>query len=300
MNSKTLILSPLTENKNSRGILTLYTDDDLLKCRIRLYSTPELSVFCKLGIYHQQEVYTANLLYKNGQYESSFVGDFDMSKDFYCAIINTEENNSVILAGGTYAGYYFNDTSVFNKELKKEEPQTLEENNTSSNCEDCSKCANCKYKEFFYSHNTSIQVEPTPEETPSTIHQTEIEAKHEYSEEQTNNSQNTTYPTILDSITPQFKYVFQQYPADETLNNLVENGKFVTINENGEQYSIGAIYNEDEIKYIAYAIKSNYNTTPPQEIGEHYQWLPLDSEDPLSEGYYLVFQDATDLKILEL
>ena len=52
--------------------------------------------------------------------------------------------------------------------------------------------------------------------------------------------------------------------------------------------------------YMCYAVKSNYNSTPPDELGNNYQWLPLDKEDPLSDGYYLVFQDATDFKILEL
>ncbi|MBQ9795510.1 MAG: hypothetical protein IJW36_00925, partial [Clostridia bacterium] len=78
------------------------------------------------------------------------------------------------------------------------------------------------------------------------------------------------------------------------------NGKFVKIEENNEQFSIGAIYEQDEMKYICYAVLKDYNTPAPQELGEHYQWLPLDKEDPLSEGYYIVFQDAHDLKIVDL
>jgi len=281
MKSKTIIISSPNENTNARGILTLYTEDDLLKCRLRLYSTPELSKDCKLGIYHQNQVYTANLLNKGGQYESSFVGDFNMDKDFYCAIINTLENNTALLAGGTYAGFYFNNTSVFENEtqpIKQEEFQESEPNK----CETCNKCANCKYKEFFYSSQT--QSAPT---------QKEVSAEPKPQKE-------SAYPTILDSITPQFNHVFENYPANEILNKLIPNGKFVEITEKSEHYSIGAIYENEQIKYISYAVKCNYNTTPPAELGEHYQWLPLDADDPLSEGYYLVFQDAQDLKILEL
>ena len=279
MKSKTIILSPPTENSNSRGILTLYTEDDLLKCRIRLYSTPQLTPDCKLGIYHQQQVYTANLLNKGGQYESSFVGDFKMEDDFYCAIINTSESNNAILAGGTYAGYYFNDNSIFETTTQEIELKENSENPEENACQDCNKCANCKYKEFFYSSQA--------QSTPTTPQQ----------ETQTTNS---PYPTILDSITPQFNHVFTTYPPDEILNKLIPNGKFVQISENNTQYSIGAIYENQEIKYISYATRSNYNATPPLELGSHYQWLPLDNEDPLSEGYYLVFQDAKDLKILEI
>ncbi|MBO5954791.1 MAG: hypothetical protein J6Q13_02335, partial [Clostridia bacterium] len=118
--------------------------------------------------------------------------------------------------------------------------------------------------------------------------------------ENINNNEQNENLSVLSAIIPQFKYVFENYPQDETLNNLIPNSKFVKINENNEQYSIGAIYEEDEMKYICYAVLCNYNSPAPQELGEHYQWLPLDKEDPLSEGYYIVFQDAKDLKIVEL
>ena len=72
------------------------------------------------------------------------------------------------------------------------------------------------------------------------------------------------------------------------------------ISENNEQYSIGAIYKDDKMQYICYAVLCNYNSPAPKELGEYYQWLPLDNLDPLSEGYYIVFQDANDLKIVEL
>ena len=160
MKSKTIILSPQNENSNARGILTLFTEDDLLKCRIRLYSIPNLSVDCKLGIYHNSQVYTANLLNKGGQYESSFVGDFNMDSDFYCAIINTAQNNSPVLAGGTYSGYYFNNTSVFEDEKTEELEQEKLHNKTEKSCDNCDKCASCKYKEYFYSSQTQVQNKP--------------------------------------------------------------------------------------------------------------------------------------------
>ena len=303
MKSKTIILSPL-ENENGRAILTLYLEDDLLKCKLRLYSMPKLTPACKLGVYHQNEVYTSNLIEKNGQYESSLVGDFNMLTDFYCAIINTQNNNQVLLAGGTYAGFYFNDSSVFNNEQptaqEQNEPQ---EDQTTPTCETCNKCANCKYKEYFYSNSNTLNLEaPQPEikttqtEIPQPAKENEILEPNAPEVAKTPSAQ----PTIKSSLIPQFKYVFETYPQDETLNNLVENSKFVKINENANQYSIGAVYENDQIKYICYAVKGDYNTPPPAELGEHHQWLPLDTEDPLSEGYFLVFQDANDLKILEL
>ena len=72
MKSKTIILSK--EDEKGRGILTLFQDEDLLQCRIRLYNMPKLTRFCKLGIYHNKEVFSANLLEKSGVYTSSMVG----------------------------------------------------------------------------------------------------------------------------------------------------------------------------------------------------------------------------------
>ena len=154
--------------------------------------------------------------------------------------------------------------------------------------EETEKCKNCKYKEFFYSNQAEIAQTKT-QETPPNL----IENIPEIPKE-------SPQPSIKHSLIPQFKYVFENYPNDDVLNNLIPNSKFVKIEENQSSYSIGAIYDEEEMKYICYAVLCNYNSPVPEELGEHYQWLPLDKEDPLSEGYYIVFQDAVDLKIVDI
>lgn len=286
MKSKTIIISAPEENKsNGRGILTLFLEDDLLKCRIRLYNVNKLNKFCKLGIYHENEVYSANLLEKNGVYESSMVGNFDMDKDFYTALIDTSNSNYVILSGGTYQGHYFNDYSVFNKEeiIDVETEAAIDAEIKKSDCnDDCDRCANCKYKEYFYSQ---IKEEQTVKEQDVKTTNNEIKKENAIN--------------VINSLIPQFDYIFNNYKPDEELNSLVLNSRFVKIDENQEEYSIGTIYDNDNLKYICYAIKRDYNSKVPDELGEHYQWLPIDKEDPLSEGYFIVFQDAKDLKILE-
>lgn len=290
MTSKTIIISSPKEN-NTRGILSIFQEDDLLKCRLRVYNIDSLSKFCKIGIYHQNQVYTANLLNKNGVYESSFVGDFSMDKDFYAAIINTEKDNEVLLSGGTYQGFYFSDNSVFldddqfsKQEIKKDIEN--KEENTQMCEENCDRCAKCKYKEFFYS-SQNVDIDQQQNE--------KIEEKLEK-----NNKNDEKIENFVNLIIPQLDSLFENYEADNKLNTLMQNSKFVKISEGGEQYSIGAIYDEQEVRYICYAIKREYNINPPEELGKHYQWLPIDQEDPLSDGYYVVFQDAKDLKIVEL
>lgn len=327
MKSKTIILS--SENQNGRGILTIFEEDELLKCKIRTYNISGINRFCKLGIYHKNEVFSANLLEKNGVYLSSLVGDFDIDKDFYTAIVDTSDNNKVILSGGTYAGFYYsNQSSVFSK-IEKENPTTNlineEEfeiintyNNAGDTCvreekidqeklcdENSERCKNCKYKEFFYNSNhqnpnptanNQEKINSSPIKS-NNINQAELNQDEKEAKIEPNLAKKSN---VLSAIVPQFKYVFENYDSDETLNKLIPNGKFVKINENKEQYSIGAIYENEEMKYICYAVLKNYNSNPPEELGKHYQWLPLDNEDPLSEGYFIVFQDASDLKIVEL
>lgn len=341
MKSKTIILS--IDNEKGRGILTLFQEDDLLQCRIRLYNMPKLSRYCKLGIYHDKQVYSANLLEKNGVYTSSMVGNFDIDQDFYAAIIDTANENKVILSGGTYAGFFFNEQPIFESELNsnnfqpaeidenlnlkeetnqhifdvvsKAEPNTnlysyKKEDTLDYGCDsENEKCKNCKYKEFFYSQNSQFENEQNDllfskenkDEQTSLAQQLNIQPnKSEIYTDETTQNQNNKTKTILESLIPQFQYVFENYPKDETLNNLIPNSKFVKIEENESSYSIGAIYDEEQMKYICYAVLCNYNSPAPEELGKHYQWLPLDKEDPLSEGYYIVFQDAIDLKIVEL
>ncbi len=289
MKSKTIIISSNSAN-SGRGILTLYIEDELLKCKLRLYNVNKLNKYCKLGVYHNNEVFSANLIEREGVYFSSLVGDFDMDSDFYCAIIDTSESNKVLLSGGTYAGFYFNDNSVFEDNEPKADNSIDLDNNTKlesvkkNDDETCPSpdCAHCKYKEYFYN------------ETPKVLNADEIpnENKDKKIEE------NAAIPTIIDSILPQFDYIFKNYEQNGELNGLIDNSKFVNMNEG--DYSLGAIYENGNIKYICYAVKANYNSPAPDELGKHYQWLPLDKDDPLSDGYYLVFQDANDLKIIDV
>lgn len=318
MKSKTIIISE--QNSSGRGILTLYLEDDLLKGKLRIYDLPKLNPTCKLGVYHNNEVYSSNLIYKNGFYSTSLVGNFNLDADFYTAIIDTNLNNKVILSGGTYAGFYFDDNSVFSPLKEETKPtyeqllndedyninykqetdsleleqteishETLPQNNKSKKNCNFPDCASCKYKEYFYSNN------PLPELLQT---KNDIKAESPLPTETLEKENNIT--SILDSLLPQFDYILKNYPKNDELNKLIDNAKFVRIAEGESNYSIGAIYEEQNIQYICYAIKCNYNTPAPEELGKFYQWLPTDATDPLSEGYYIVYQDAHDLKIIEI
>ena len=343
MKSKTIILSELNSHnpRAGRGILTLTSDNNTLTLKLRLYNIDALNFNSKLGIYYRNQVYSANLSKKSGYYEGKIQQNFDMNEDFYCAVIDKEKNNEVVIAGGTYAGYYFDDSSVFSENNSFSEQNLYESNgsldeensidlnnennknysnlNTNSietskiNCgedSDCEKCTHCIYKETFYSKpdENDFNLKETNEKNQKNYVETNRNSETFVQNEnnspvlKSDNEENIKIDnkSIINSIIPQFEYIFENYPPDDELNKLIENSKFVKVDDNSQSYSIGAIYENDKMKYICYAVKANYNSPAPEELGKFHQWLPIDLDDPLSEGYHIVYQDANDLKIIEV
>ncbi len=336
MKSKTMILQSQTNNKSGRAILTLTQENDLLTTKLRLYSFAPLDANAKLGVYHNNQVFAGNMLFKDGAYISSLVGDFDINADFYCAVVDTLNNNTPLLAGGTYGGYYFDDTSVITNNLNNcyspnkitptretatqsnnpinasQQQQTNSQQPCQNQCDNANNvnpCIGCKYKEYFYTQQ-SQQSQPTQQNNADNIatnnlpKQSEQQSNHILAEKQTKPdsepASTSKTPTILESLIPQFDYIFKTFPECEELNSRIENSRFVTISEGSNTYCLGAIYKDNQPEYICYAVPTAYNAPVPEELGTHHQWLPLDPEDPLSDGYHIVYQDAHDLKIIEV
>lgn len=355
MKSKTMILQSQTSNKSGRAILTLTQENDLLTTKLRLYSFAALDANAKLGVYHNNQVYAGNMLFKDGAYISSLVGDFDIDADFYCAVVDTMNNNTPLLAGGTYGGFYFDDTSVITNNLDKcysPNPITPARETTTQNTQpNCARqqpresadesnnlnpCAGCKYKEYFYTQQptpnnanncpaaqSSQQTDDNHSPQNQQFQQSAAKLNKDFDLNQANKTQSNTEnqsnapaaettvqpanspepaatPTIIESLIPQFEYIFKTFPECEELNTRIENSRFVTIAESGNIYCLGAIYKDNLPEYICYAVPATYNAPVPEELGAHHQWLPLDPDDPLSDGYHIVYQDAHDLKIIEI
>ena len=342
-----MILQSQTDNKSGRAILTLTQENDLLTTKLRLYSFAPLDANAKLGVYHNNQVFAGNMLFKDGAYISSLVGDFDINADFYCAVVDTLNNNTPLLAGGTYGGYYFDDTSVITNNLNncyspnkitparetstqnnkpdnaRQQPNsTINQESCQNQCDNANNvnpCISCKYKEYFYTQqgqNQTMQqnkpqyaqqnkAENVMNSTEQTApNQTTKQSKPTVAEKQTKPdsepADTSKAPSIIESLIPQFDYIFKTFPECEELNNRIENSRFVSITEGNSTYCLGAIYKDNQPEYICYAVPAAYNAPVPEELGAHHQWLPLDLEDPLSDGYHIVYQDAHDLKIIEV
>lgn len=107
---------------------------------------------------------------------------------------------------------------------------------------------------------------------------------------------------FFDGMLEQFDNIFKQYPIEEKLQYILPDSKFVIIEDKYlfDSYILGAIYEDEKIKYLAYGVPATYNSEPPIEMKDNCQWLPLDLEDPLSDGYYIMYQDASSGELLQI
>lgn len=94
-------------------------------------------------------------------------------------------------------------------------------------------------------------------------------------------------------IAEQLEELFDKYPREENLENLVENSRWVKISDMDERhYVVGIIYINNDIKYICYGVPGSYNSEPPRELKNYSQWLPTDTTNPYDNGYWVMYQDA--------
>ena len=87
--------------------------------------------------------------------------------------------------------------------------------------------------------------------------------------------------------------LFVKYKKDDTLNGAFACSEWVRVeSENGEKsYLVGVLYEENEARYICYALPAEEKENPPDEIKEVCTFVPT---SPLNEneGYFVIFQSA--------
>jgi hypothetical protein len=89
-------------------------------------------------------------------------------------------------------------------------------------------------------------------------------------------------------------------PADEVLNGIIPDSKFVKIYYGEDRYySLGLVKENDIPQYICYAVPSYYSENPPEEFNGLSRWVPADTADAKSKGYWVIFQNALDGKYIK-
>ncbi len=97
-------------------------------------------------------------------------------------------------------------------------------------------------------------------------------------------------------INPLFDVLFSQNEHFSELENMIEGTEWVKVmfDKNGsDHYILGKIFDGDVITHIAYGTYAEkQKEKPPQGLEQFCQFLPLDPQNELSSGYYVMYQDA--------
>ena len=127
-------------------------------------------------------------------------------------------------------------------------------------------CEGCVYKKAFY------EVKSAEESTPPI-------------EEKTEDTLN-----FFDQVKNSIENLFETYPVNQELVDAIDNSQFVKVDYEGDGnfYSVGLIFDEEDLKYICYAIPSSEGESPPKELQEFSQWLKIRD----GYGYWLTYQDG--------
>ena len=98
--------------------------------------------------------------------------------------------------------------------------------------------------------------------------------------------------TFFDKTRDQIEALFDKYPKEERLKNLIEDSRWVKVDwdSKGRHYVVGLIGAGPA--YISYGVPAKYTPDPPKELDGYCQWMPIDPKEPEKEGYWLMFQDA--------
>ena len=98
---------------------------------------------------------------------------------------------------------------------------------------------------------------------------------------------------FFELISEQIDDLFDNYPRVDELEELISNSKWVKIDfeNNGNEYVLGLIYQDFDLKYICYGVPGVFGSVPPKQLGK-CQWLPLNPQNP-ENGYWVIYQDAS-------
>lgn len=108
--------------------------------------------------------------------------------------------------------------------------------------------------------------------------------------------------TFFESMSDQIEDLFNKYPSEPNLEQLIPNSKWVKIDyeNNGNFYVLGLIYEELELKYIAYGVPGVFSENAPNGLNNYSQWLPTNPKEANGDGFWVMYQNALSGESVEI
>ena len=294
--SKSIVLSDV-ENSNKKAVLTINEKNGNVSGILRLYNfAREIEGIATLGLYADKKVYKAGLTLKSNMLYEFFIDLKNIPEKFSCAVINFQNATPKPILYGSSDGsadeIYGNiineisqESSVqnvanvldkYDVDFDASEKQEIEEEIDKSLCQNS--CENCVYKKHFYENN-EMQKDGKIEENKKNLH-TDAEKTAFY-----------------DKLKTQIDALFEKNPAEEYLQKLIPNSKWVKVDfeDDGDFYVFGLVFDEDEnVRFVCYGVPAVFEEEPPQELSGFPIWTPLDKDNEKGFGYWISYQDAKD------
>ncbi len=271
-----------------KAVVTLENDGGEIIGNVRLYNfNKEPEGVLSLGILSNKEVLKAGLTKESDSFYTFKLNGSRELNSFTCALVNIVKGEPKPILQGSTNGItkteesLCNSLSVFQQDASVDAvKKTLDDNSVfledqeeidkliddevvKLNCEN--RCGECKYRDAFFKLDDDVDF--VQEEKPE---------------------------TFFDGIKEQIESLFEKYPEEEILKQIIPDSKWVKIDyeDKGEYYVVGLLYENNKIKYVCYGIPGMYSKEPPEELRGFSQWLPIDAEKEDGFGYWLTYQDA--------
>ncbi|MCL2621526.1 MAG: hypothetical protein FWD32_00635 [Firmicutes bacterium] len=294
--SKNIVLYSGSSANSICGLVEFKNQND--GCEIRVRHTLNDSAFILTVKGNASQVKTFKVLQGNGVFTLN--RKLDLAQNIFVSLIKDDGNTITTAACG-----WLNigeikkveqksqveevDAPVKSQEVKNSDIEQVKEKITQvdqaikSFCDSDSKedgnkpdCASCLYRQNFYSGEDSVSTSAVAGFFEGGSGEQGV--------------------NFLGQIKSQIDQLFSTNQAFEALNNAIENSKWVKINynNNNNHYAIGQVFGQDEqdIKYITYAVPAKYSSVAPVELSGYCQWLPKDVNNPKGEGFWVMYQCA--------
>ena len=324
---KKMIFLSNKDNPQSKamGILILEKKNNTF-CTLKLFNYSPANDLV-LGIKSDNKIIKQNIILSGNSYNFLLNQDFNISKDIGCVLLECDKNNFNPILWGNEKNVNYKNQIVQNlkssieklklREIKKEsiniskketentyESKFIEDTINPINSKDTINSRNNIYNINNYKDNIDAFAQISMEEELLNPHQDEIaqsvkmEALFDSSDEEIEKTiDKEMYKTehkFYNMIAEQLDELFDKFPREHNLENLIENSKWVKINheEENKYYVVGIINVDQDIKYICYGVPGSYYNEPPRELLGYSQWLPTDTLNPYENGYWVMYQDA--------
>ena len=299
---KSVILAGVS-NKDYKAVVNLNNKNGEVVGEVKLYNfQKEPDGVLTLGLLIEGKVHKAGLTKTQAMHYGFNSVLKEIPHTFTCAVIEIKNGKTdALLYGGSSINSKLEEgliqsLSALNMKKIEDVKAKLNENigdyedkeeieKTIDKCmaNETDKCLNCQYKKAFY------EVQEQKNEQPEIV-------KGKLRLPESNNER------FIDSIGKQIEKLFETYPEEETLEQIIPNSRWVKVDYNGDNkyYVVGIIYNNDIVEYLCYGVPGINSNNPPENFNKNAQFLPLSTDNPEGEGYWITYQNAEDGNLIQI